>query len=50
MIAPTPEQLEQLYLDHDAFVERAIEWDENELKMIKAWDDKKQELDEKFPD
>jgi NADH:ubiquinone oxidoreductase subunit len=26
-IAPTPETLEQLYIEHDAFVERGIEWD-----------------------
>ena len=41
MIAPTPEQLEQLYLNHDAFIERAIDWDRNELKNIRAWDAKK---------
>ena len=50
MIAPTPEQLEQLYLDHDAFIERSIDWDRNELQNIKAWDRMKQELDEKYPD
>lgn len=50
MIAPTPEELEQLYLKHDAFVERGLEWDQNELDMIRAWDEKKLELDEKNPE
>ena len=50
MIAPTPEQLEQMYLDHDAFVERGLEWDRSELKMIRAWEEKKKELDEKYPE
>ena len=50
MIAPTPEELEQLYLKHDAFIERGIEWDENEKQLLKAWEERKLELDEKFPD
>ena len=50
MIAPTPEKLEQMYLEHDAFIERAIEWDRNELQMIRDWESKKQELDHKFAD
>ena len=49
-IAPTPEQLEQLYLEHDAFIERGIDWDRRELAMVRAWDAKRQELDEKYPD
>ena len=39
-----------MYLEHDAFVERAIEWDKNEIQIIEAWDAKKKELDEKYPD
>ena len=35
MFAPTPEELEQLYLEHDAFQERALAWDKNELKMLR---------------
>ena len=50
MIAPTPEELEQLYLKHDAFVERGLEWDEKERLMLEAWEEKKLELDEKYPD
>lgn len=34
-----------MYLEHDAFVERGIEWDRKELDMIEAWQDKKMELD-----
>ena len=50
LIAPTQEELEKMYLEHDAFVERAIEWDKNEIQVIEAWDAKKKELDEKYPD
>ena len=39
-----------MYLKHDAFIERGIEWDRNEFEMIQAWDDMKKELDEKDPD
>jgi hypothetical protein len=27
MLPPTPEELDRLYLEHDAFVARGIEWD-----------------------
>ena len=50
MIAPTPEVLEQLYIKHDAFVERGLAWDRNELAMIEAWEARKQMLDETQPD
>lgn len=46
-MAPTPEELEQLYLKHDAFIERSLAWDKKELQMIEAWEEKKKELDEK---
>ena len=46
--APTPEQLENLYLEHDAFVERGIEWDRKELKMIRDWEEKKKQMDADF--
>ena len=46
VVAPTPERLEQLYLEHDAFIERGIQWDRRELQMIEEWDRKKKELDD----
>ena len=27
ILPPTPEELERLYLEHDAFIQRALEWD-----------------------
>lgn len=46
LLPPTPEQLEKLYLEHDAFVQRGIEWDEQQKLMIEQFKDKKKELDE----
>jgi len=31
LIAPTPEELERLYLEHDAFVQRGLEWDNEQM-------------------
>ena len=50
LIAPTPEELEKLYLEHDAFIERGIEWDRKERIMIETYEAKRKELDEKYPD
>ena len=33
-------------MEHDAFIERAIQWDRNERLQIEAWEDKKKQLDE----
>ena len=48
MIPPTPEELEQHYLEHDAFKERALQWDKNEELYIREWDARKAELDAKY--
>ena len=47
-MVPTPEQLERLYLEHDAFVARGIEWDQEQQEILSAFDNKKKELDEKY--
>jgi len=41
LFAPTPEELEQLYLDHDAFQERALEWDKKEQLLIAEYERQK---------
>ena len=46
LIPPSPEQLEQLYIDHDAFIERALNWDKEQKEMIEAFDRRKKELDQ----
>ena len=48
ILPPTPEELEKLYLDHDAFKERALDWDNEQRLMIEEYQMKKKELDEKF--
>ena len=48
ILPPTPEELERLYLEHDAFVQRGIEWDEEQRAIIEQFNDKKKELDEKY--
>ena len=37
-------------MEHDAFVERGLDWDRRERGLIEAWEAKKKELDEKYPD
>lgn len=39
------EALEQMYLEHDAFQARALEWDRNQQLMIAAYEKKKKEID-----
>ena len=48
MLPPTPEELERLYLEHDAFIQRGIAWDEEQKLIIEEFDRKKKELDEKY--
>ena len=48
ILPPTPEELEKLYLEHDAFRERAIEWDENQRLMIEEYHRTRKVLDEKY--
>jgi hypothetical protein len=48
MIPPTPEDLEQMYLEHDAFRERALQWDKNEDLYLREWQARKAELDAKY--
>ena len=48
ILPPTPEKLEELYLEHDAFIQRGIEWDEEQKRLIQEFKDKKVELDEKY--
>ena len=50
MLPPSPEQLEQLYLEHDAFMERALQWDKEQELIIREWDQKKKLLDEQQPE
>eukprot|EP00347_Sterkiella_histriomuscorum_P001917 403370172 len=45
---PTPEELEKLYLEHDAFLERALNWDEEQIVMIEDYQRKKKQLEEKY--
>ena len=48
MLPPTPEALEQMYLEHDAFREKALQWDKNEELWIKEWEARKKELDQQY--
>lgn len=48
ILPPTPEALEKAYLEHDAFIERAIQWDKSEQLFIKEWQARKLELDQQF--
>ena len=48
VLPPTPEELERLYLEHDAFIQRGIAWDEEQKLIIEEFDRKKKELDEKY--
>ena len=48
ILPPTPEGLERLYLEHDAFVQRAIEWDKEQEAMMDEFKNRKKELDEKY--
>ena len=48
ILPPTPEALERMYLEHDAFVEAGIQWDQEQLDLIQQFKDKKTELDEKY--
>ena len=43
---PTQLELEKLYLEHDAFIERAIAWDEEQKIMIEEYNQKKKLLEE----
>jgi len=47
LIAPTPEELERRYIDHDAFVERGLEWDRDQVNMLEAWNKRQKMLDAK---
>ncbi len=38
ILPPTPEALEKAYLEHDAFKERALQWDKNEELYIRQWE------------
>ena len=48
MLPPTPEELDRLYLEHDAFVARGIEWDNEQKLIIEEFKQKKKELDDKY--
>ena len=48
MLAPTAEELEKLYLKHDAFIEKGIAWDKEQLLVIAEWERKKQLMDKQF--
>jgi len=48
MLPPTPEGLEKAYLEHDAFKERALQWDKSDELYLKEWRARKLELDSKF--
>ncbi|CDW72353.1 ndufa12 domain containing protein [Stylonychia lemnae] len=45
---PTQHELERLYLEHDAFIERAIAWDEEQRVMIEEYKEKMKILEEKY--
>ena len=45
ILPPTPEDLERLYLEHDAFIQKGIEWDREQLDIIKHFKNKKAEID-----
>lgn len=48
ILPPTPEELERLYLEHDAFVQKGLEWDEDQVAMIEEFKIRKAELDDKY--
>ena len=48
ILPPTPEELERLYLEHDAFIERGLQWDEEQKAIIEEFKRQKAELDEKY--
>ena len=48
LLAPTPEELEKLYLKHDEFLERALQWDQEQEAMIADWENQKKALDQQF--
>lgn len=48
LLPPTPEELEKLYLEHDSFIQRGIEWDKEQQALIDEFNRKKKELDDKF--
>ena len=48
ILPPTPEELERLYLEHDAFIQRGIEWDEEQQLIIEEFNNRKKELDEMY--
>ena len=48
MLPPTPEALEKAYLEHDAFKERALQWDKSDELYLKEWRARKEELDQKY--
>lgn len=48
ILPPTPEELERLYLEHDAFIERALQWDEEQIAIIEEFQRQKAEIDEKY--
>ena len=37
-----------MYLEHDSFIQRGIEWDESQLAMIDEFNVRKKQLDEKY--
>ena len=48
ILPPTPDELERLYLEHDAFVARGIEWDNEQQAIINEFKTKKAELDKQY--
>ena len=48
MTPPTPEDLEKMYLEHDAFLEKALQHDKNEELYLREWQARKEELDAKY--
>ena len=48
ILPPTPEALEKAYLEHDAFIERALQWDKSEELYLREWKARKAELDQQF--
>lgn len=37
-----------MYLEHDAFIEKALQWDKNEELYLREWNARKEELDSKY--
>ena len=48
ILPPSPDELERLYLEHDAFIQKGIEWDTEQKVMINEFNNQKKELDKKY--